>query len=235
MNVADTEVVFAILGKEGYSRTDDPAQADVILVNTCSVRDNAEQRIRGRLEQFNVWRKARPGVLVGVLGCMAERLKESLLESGKVDVVRDTVAAVTRAKRVVNDIQNAEQPNRKRNNAIKQHNIPRELASKEHDHGGDPARRSNCNCARVDVQDVPNNAGENNRTEIEYQKLFPTVKPFKRRSEKEKREHIAENVHKPGRVVHKSVCETAVPLRRLIRDRTGKAHISRQRAARTVI
>ena len=59
----------------------------MILVNTCSVRDNAEQRIRGRLEQFNVWRKARPGVLVGVLGCMAERLRESLLESGKVDVV----------------------------------------------------------------------------------------------------------------------------------------------------
>ena len=87
MNVADTEVVFAILGKAGYSRTEDIAQADVILVNTCSVRDNAEQRIRGRIEQFNSWRKARPGVLVGVLGCMAERLKESLLESGKVDVV----------------------------------------------------------------------------------------------------------------------------------------------------
>ena len=87
MNVADTEVVFSILGKEGYTRTEDVAQADVILVNTCSVRDNAEQRIRGRLEQFNVWRKSRPGVLVGVLGCMAERLKESLLESGKVDIV----------------------------------------------------------------------------------------------------------------------------------------------------
>ncbi len=87
MNVADTEVVFAILGKAGFSRTEDIAQADVILVNTCSVRDNAEQRIRGRIEQFNIWRKARPGVLVGVLGCMAERLKESLLESGKVDVV----------------------------------------------------------------------------------------------------------------------------------------------------
>ena len=87
MNVADTEVVFAILGKAGFSRTEDIAQADVILVNTCSVRDNAEQRIRGRIEQFNFWRKARPGVLVGVLGCMAERLKESLLESGKVDVV----------------------------------------------------------------------------------------------------------------------------------------------------
>ena len=87
MNVADTEVVFSILGEAGFGRTEDIAQADVIMANTCSVRDNAEQRIRGRLEQFNVWRKARPGVLVGVLGCMAERLRESLLESGKVDVV----------------------------------------------------------------------------------------------------------------------------------------------------
>ncbi len=87
MNVADTEVVFSILGAHGYERTDDLSQADVILVNTCSVRDNAEQRIHGRLEQFNVQRRQRPGVLVGVLGCMAERLKESLLESGKVDLV----------------------------------------------------------------------------------------------------------------------------------------------------
>ena len=87
MNVADTEVVFSILGKEGYARTEDIAEADVILVNTCSVRDNAEQRIRGRIGQFSIHRKARPGVLVGVLGCMAERLKEELLESGKVDVV----------------------------------------------------------------------------------------------------------------------------------------------------
>ena len=87
MNVADTEVVFSILGAHGYERTEDISQADVILVNTCSVRDNAEQRIHGRLEQFNVHRRQRPGVLVGVLGCMAERLKESLLESGKVDIV----------------------------------------------------------------------------------------------------------------------------------------------------
>ncbi len=87
MNVADTEVVFSILGAHGYSRTDDITLADVILVNTCSVRDNAEQRILGRLEQFNIQRRSRPGVLVGVLGCMAERLKESLLESGKVDIV----------------------------------------------------------------------------------------------------------------------------------------------------
>ncbi len=87
MNVADTEVVFSILGEAGYARTEDISQADVILANTCSVRDNAEQRIRGRIEQFNFQRKSRPGVVVGILGCMAERLKDALLESGKVDIV----------------------------------------------------------------------------------------------------------------------------------------------------
>ena len=87
MNVADTEVVFALLGKEGFVRTEDIAQADVIMANTCSVRDNAEQRIWGRIEQFNFHRKSRPGVVVGILGCMAERLKDALLESGKVDLV----------------------------------------------------------------------------------------------------------------------------------------------------
>ena len=87
MNVADTEVVFSILGKEGYARTEEMAEADVILANTCSVRDNAEQRIWGRIEQFNFQRKTRPGVVVGILGCMAERLKDALLESGKVDIV----------------------------------------------------------------------------------------------------------------------------------------------------
>ena len=87
MNVADTEVVFSILGREGYARTEEIGEADVIMANTCSVRDNAEQRIRGRIEQFNVYRKARPEVVVGILGCMAERLKDSLLESGKVDIV----------------------------------------------------------------------------------------------------------------------------------------------------
>ena len=87
MNVADTEVVFSILGAEGFGRTEDIAQADVIMANTCSVRDNAEQRIWGRIEQFNFHRKSRPGVVVGILGCMAERLGEALLESGKVDIV----------------------------------------------------------------------------------------------------------------------------------------------------
>ncbi|MBQ7622574.1 MAG: tRNA (N6-isopentenyl adenosine(37)-C2)-methylthiotransferase MiaB [Bacteroidales bacterium] len=87
MNVADTEVVFSILAKHGYGRTEEISEADVILVNTCSVRDNAEQRILGRLEQFNFIRRSRAGVLVGVLGCMAERLKDKLLDSGKVDIV----------------------------------------------------------------------------------------------------------------------------------------------------
>ena len=87
MNVADTEVVFSILGAEGFGRTEDIAQADVNMANTCSVRDNAEQRIWGRIEQFNFHRKNRPGVVVGILGCMAERLGEALLESGKVDIV----------------------------------------------------------------------------------------------------------------------------------------------------
>lgn len=87
MNVNDSEVIFAILGKEGYSRTEDMGEADVILANTCSVRDNAEQRIWGRLEQFALQKKARPETIVGIVGCMAERLKEKLLDSHKVDLV----------------------------------------------------------------------------------------------------------------------------------------------------
>ena len=87
MNVADTEIVFSILGKAGYSRTEDIAEADVIMANTCSIRDNAEQRIWGRIDFFNLQKRTRQGVVIGILGCMAERLKEALLESGKVDVV----------------------------------------------------------------------------------------------------------------------------------------------------
>ena len=87
MNVNDTEVIFSILAKHGYERTEKMEEADVIMANTCSIRDNAEQRIWGRLEQFNIQRKSRKGVLVGILGCMAERLKDALLDSGKVDIV----------------------------------------------------------------------------------------------------------------------------------------------------
>ena len=87
MNVGDTEVIFSILSDAGYERTEDITGADVILVNTCSVREGAEQRIRGRLEVFRMQKQRREGVLVGVVGCMAERLKESLLASGTVDIV----------------------------------------------------------------------------------------------------------------------------------------------------
>ena len=87
MNVADTEVVFSVLRQDGWTRTEDIDEADVIMANTCSVRDNAEQRIHGRLDQFNIRRKARPGTLVGILGCMAERMKQELLDTGKVDIV----------------------------------------------------------------------------------------------------------------------------------------------------
>ena len=87
MNVSDTEVIFSILGKEGYGRTESMDEADVILANTCSVRDNAEQRIWGRIEQFNLQKRHRKGVIVGIVGCMAERLKDKLLDTGKVDLV----------------------------------------------------------------------------------------------------------------------------------------------------
>ena len=87
MNVNDTEVIFSILAREGYERTEEIGEADVILANTCSVRDNAEQRIWGRVEQFHARRAAKPGLLVGIVGCMAERLKDALLDSGKVDLV----------------------------------------------------------------------------------------------------------------------------------------------------
>ena len=86
MNVADTEVVFSILEKHGYGRTQEMDEADVIMANTCSIRDNAEQRILGRIEQFILQRRHRD-VIIGILGCMAERMKEQLLSSGKVDLV----------------------------------------------------------------------------------------------------------------------------------------------------
>ncbi|MBO4340507.1 MAG: tRNA (N6-isopentenyl adenosine(37)-C2)-methylthiotransferase MiaB [Bacteroidales bacterium] len=87
MNVNDTEVIFAILGKCGYARTENIEEADLVMANTCSVRDNAEQRIWGRLEVFSAHKKQHPGCVVGIVGCMAERLKDKLLDTGKVDLV----------------------------------------------------------------------------------------------------------------------------------------------------
>lgn len=87
MNVNDSEVMLSILHDAGYVRTIDMNDADIILVNTCAIRDNAEQRIHGRLEQFRLQKQRRGNVIVGVTGCMAERLKDKLLDNHIVDLV----------------------------------------------------------------------------------------------------------------------------------------------------
>jgi tRNA-2-methylthio-N6-dimethylallyladenosine synthase len=78
MNVADTELMLGVLAREGYEATEDPAAADLMLVNTCAVRDNAEQRVIGRMGELK--RYKRPGVVLGVVGCMAQRLGRRLLD-----------------------------------------------------------------------------------------------------------------------------------------------------------
>ena len=85
MNVNDSEVILSILQDEGYALTDNIEEADVILANTCSIRDNAEQRIWGRIDQFKIQKRNRAGVVIGIVGCMAERLKDELLKT--VDIV----------------------------------------------------------------------------------------------------------------------------------------------------
>jgi len=87
MNVADSEVVSGILSAGGFAITPHIGEADVILVNTCAIRENAEQRVYGRLGLFSTHKRGRPGTLVGVLGCMAERLRSDLLEEDWVDLV----------------------------------------------------------------------------------------------------------------------------------------------------
>ncbi|HZJ79240.1 MAG TPA: tRNA (N6-isopentenyl adenosine(37)-C2)-methylthiotransferase MiaB [Dysgonamonadaceae bacterium] len=88
MNVADTEVVASIMEMDGYSITDDLESADAVFVNTCSIRENAEQRVINRLEYFNaVKRKRNQKLIIGVLGCMAERVKEVLIEQHHADLV----------------------------------------------------------------------------------------------------------------------------------------------------
>lgn len=84
MNVNDSEVVASILIANGYAITSNINEADVILINTCSIRENAETRVFGRIDLFGQLKKGKPSVLVGVLGCMAERLKDTLLEEKKV-------------------------------------------------------------------------------------------------------------------------------------------------------
>jgi len=88
MNVVDSEVVVAILQQHNYELTEELNEADLILVNTCSIRENAEQRVRSRLKEFSQIKRKNEGVSVGIIGCMAERLKEKLLEEeSMVDLV----------------------------------------------------------------------------------------------------------------------------------------------------
>nr|WP_294898702.1 MiaB/RimO family radical SAM methylthiotransferase [uncultured Pedobacter sp.] len=88
MNFSDSEIVASILSKEGFSTTDEYEEADVIFINTCSIRENAETRVRNRLKQFRAVKRQNKDLVIGVLGCMAERLKSKFLEEEKlVDVV----------------------------------------------------------------------------------------------------------------------------------------------------
>lgn len=88
MNFSDSEIVASILIDQGFETTKDYKQADVVFINTCSIRENAEQRVRNRLKEFEAVKAKNPGLVVGVLGCMAERLKSKFLEEEKlVDVV----------------------------------------------------------------------------------------------------------------------------------------------------
>lgn len=84
MNFSDSEIVASILADQGYNTTQNLEEADLVLVNTCSIRDKAEQTVRKRLEKYNAVKKINPGMKVGVLGCMAERLKSKFLEEEKI-------------------------------------------------------------------------------------------------------------------------------------------------------
>ncbi|MDX1409894.1 MAG: radical SAM protein, partial [Saprospiraceae bacterium] len=105
MNFSDSEIVASVLMQESYTPTRDLEQADLILINTCSIREKAEETVRKRLRIFDQVKAQRPGTLVGVLGCMAERLKEKLLEEEKLvdlvvgpDAYRDLPALIRTAE-----------------------------------------------------------------------------------------------------------------------------------------
>ena len=88
MNVGDSEIVVSIMQEEGFRYTESLEEADIVLINTCSIRDNAEQRIWGRLSEMRRMRKQKPSLIIGIIGCMAERLKEELTKGGTgVDIV----------------------------------------------------------------------------------------------------------------------------------------------------
>lgn len=104
MNLADTEIVQGVLNSTGYKFTNDISQADVVLVNTCAIREHAEERIYGRLGEFRHQKKENPNLIVGVLGCMAERLRKQLIEEEK---VVDLIVGPDEYRRVPELIENA--------------------------------------------------------------------------------------------------------------------------------
>lgn len=87
MNVADSEVVGSILKMDGFELSSDATNSDLILINTCSIRDNAEQKVLSRLQYFNSLRKKRPNLIIGVIGCMAERVQTEMIKKHGVDIV----------------------------------------------------------------------------------------------------------------------------------------------------
>ncbi len=108
MNFSDSEIVASILEKEGFNTTQELSEADLVLVNTCSIREKAELTVRKRLEKFNAVKKINPTMKVGVLGCMAERLKEKFLEEEK---IVDMVVGPDAYKDLPNLIQEIDQGN----------------------------------------------------------------------------------------------------------------------------
>ena len=111
MNVADSEVVASIMKMDGYAVTDKIEEADAVFVNTCSVRDNAEQKIYGRLQYFQSLKRKKKNLVIGVLGCMAERVKGELIEVHRADLVvgpdsymdlPNLVGAVERGEKAIN-------------------------------------------------------------------------------------------------------------------------------------
>ena len=91
MNFSDSEIVASVMTEDSYSTTTNQLEADVIFLNTCSIRDNAEQRVLNRLKQLQPLRKKKPGLIIGVLGCMAERMKSALLEEAELGMRVDMV------------------------------------------------------------------------------------------------------------------------------------------------
>jgi tRNA-2-methylthio-N6-dimethylallyladenosine synthase len=111
MNVADSEVIASVMGMAGYSAAETLEEADAVFMNTCSIRDNAEQKIFNRLEFFHALKKKRPHLIVGVLGCMAERVKDDLIANHHVDLVvgpdayltlPELIAAVEAGEKAIN-------------------------------------------------------------------------------------------------------------------------------------